>query len=48
MTGKYKAFISYSHGDTQWGEWLQRSLEGYKVPKPYVGLKNDAEVVQTE
>lgn len=42
MTAKYRAFISYSHADTRWGEWLHKSLEGYKVPSSYVGLKNDA------
>src|SRR5436305_9855862 len=39
---KYRAFISYSHADTRWGEWLHKSLEAYKVPASYVGLKNEA------
>lgn len=30
---KYEAFISYSHKDKQWGEWLHRKLERYKIPK---------------
>ena len=30
---RYWAFISYSHRDRQWGEWLHRSLETYRVPK---------------
>ncbi len=29
---KYRAFISYSHRDTQWAKWLHRSLERYVVP----------------
>lgn len=41
MTGKFKAFISYSHGDTRWAEWLQRSLEGYKMPRSHIYPKND-------
>ena len=27
METKYRAFVSYSHADTRWGEWLQRALE---------------------
>ena len=34
---KYKAFISYSHHDENWGRWLHRSIEGYKVPKGLIG-----------
>jgi WD40 repeat protein len=34
---KYWAFISYSHRDKQWGDWLHRSLETYQVPKRFVG-----------
>ncbi len=30
---KYKAFISYSHNDEQFGSWLHRELEKYKIPK---------------
>jgi WD40 repeat protein len=34
---KYAAFISYSHRDRQWGAWLHKSLESYRVPKRFVG-----------
>ena len=34
---KYKAFISYSHRDENWGRWLHRSIEGYRVPKGLIG-----------
>ncbi|SVC38800.1 uncharacterized protein METZ01_LOCUS291654, partial [marine metagenome] len=34
---KYKAFISYSHLDEKWGQWLHRSIEGYRVPKAIIG-----------
>ena len=34
---KYRAFISYSHRDRRWGEWLHRALETYRVPKRLVG-----------
>lgn len=30
---KYRAFVSYSHADEQWGGWLQRSLEQFRAPK---------------
>jgi len=36
-SGKYRAFISYSHRDKQWGEWLHRKLEGYRTPKKIIG-----------
>ncbi|HET7202674.1 MAG TPA: toll/interleukin-1 receptor domain-containing protein [Steroidobacteraceae bacterium] len=34
---RYRAFISYSHADEQWAQWLHRSLETYKLPKRLVG-----------
>ncbi|UTW56319.1 toll/interleukin-1 receptor domain-containing protein [Kordiimonas sp. SCSIO 12610] len=30
---KYKAFISYSHKDRIWSEWLHKKLENYHLPK---------------
>ncbi len=36
---RYKAFISYSHQDEQWGRWLQRALESYRVPRRLVGAE---------
>ena len=30
---RYKAFISYSHEDSKWADWLHRSLESYRPPK---------------
>jgi len=29
----YKAFISYSHEDEEFGSWLHKQLERYKIPK---------------
>jgi tetratricopeptide (TPR) repeat protein len=40
-TFRYKAFISYSHRDRQWSAWLQRALEGYRVPKRLVGSQGE-------
>ncbi len=34
---KYWAFVSYSHRDQAWAEWLHRSLETYRVPRRLVG-----------
>jgi hypothetical protein len=34
---KYWAFISYSHQDKRWGDWLHRALETYRVPRRLVG-----------
>jgi len=34
---KYKAFISYSHSDERWAEWLHRALETYRLPRHLVG-----------
>jgi tetratricopeptide (TPR) repeat protein len=34
---KYRAFLSYSHRDSQWGTWLHKSLESYRPPKQIVG-----------
>lgn len=35
---RYRAFISYSHRDKRWAEWLHRALETYRVPSRLVGL----------
>ena len=34
---KYRAFISYAHKDEQWGKWLHRKLEAFRVPSKLVG-----------
>lgn len=34
---KYWAFISYSHSDEEWAQWLHKYLETYRVPKALVG-----------
>lgn len=36
---KYWAFISYSHRDAKWGNWLHQALETYKVPKDLIGME---------
>src|SRR5882724_2653962 len=34
---KYWAFLSYSHTDRKWGDWLHKALETYRVPTRLVG-----------
>ncbi len=34
---RYRAFLSYSHRDKQWGDWLHKALENYRVPSRLVG-----------
>lgn len=42
---KYWAFISYSHQDEAWAQWLHRALETYRVPRRLVGRATDAGAV---
>ena len=37
---KYWAFISYSHMDKKWGDWLHKALETYRVPRRLVGKES--------
>ena len=34
---RYAAFLSYSHADASWAQWLHRRLESYRVPSRLVG-----------
>lgn len=34
---KYRAFISCSSADDEWGRWLQNTLQSYRVPKRLIG-----------
>ncbi|MGH8213621.1 MAG: TIR domain-containing protein [Rhodanobacteraceae bacterium] len=38
----YRAFISYSHRDKAWADWLHKSLEAYRVPSRLVGRETAA------
>jgi len=42
---KYHAFISYSHADRAWGDWLHKALETYAIPSRLVGRTTPAGVV---
>jgi WD40 repeat protein len=41
MEYKYWAFISYSHADQKWADWLHRGLEGYRVPAKLRGQETE-------
>lgn len=34
---RYRAFISYSHRDKTWADWLHKALETYRMPRHLVG-----------
>lgn len=38
----YRAFISYSHADRAWCDWLHKALETYRVPSRLVGKQTSA------
>lgn len=42
---RYRAFISYSHQDKTWADWLHRSLESYRIPQRLVGQESPAGIV---
>jgi eukaryotic-like serine/threonine-protein kinase len=39
---RYRAFISYSHQDTSWADWLHKALESYRIPSRLVGQQTAA------
>lgn len=44
-TNRYRAFISYSHADRAWADWLHKALETYRVPSRLVGTETAAGVI---
>lgn len=42
---RYYAFISYSHQDKAWADWLHKALETYRVPKRLVGQATTAGII---
>ncbi|HXR64042.1 MAG TPA: toll/interleukin-1 receptor domain-containing protein, partial [Rudaea sp.] len=42
---RYFAFISYSHQDEIWAQWLHKTLETWRVPKRLVGQTTVAGVI---
>jgi len=42
---KYRAFLSYSHRDAKWADWLHKALEAYRPPKILIGTSTVRGVV---
>lgn len=42
---RYFAFISYSHRDQRWADWLHKALETYRVPRRLVGQTTSGGVI---
>ena len=42
---RYRAFISYSHQDEAWAQWLHKALETYRVPSRLVGTQTTAGII---
>ena len=42
---RYWAFISYSHLDGRWADWLHKSLESYRPPRKLVGTASSRGIV---
>jgi len=42
---RFRAFISYSHQDQLWAQWLHKTLESYRVPRKLVGQTTAAGVI---
>ena len=38
---KYWAFLSYSHRDAKWANWLHRKVESYRPPRALVGTAGE-------
>ena len=44
---KYRAFISYSHADTDWAKWLHRGLESFRIDKDLAGRETATGIIPT-
>jgi len=44
---KYWAFISYTHADRAWADWLHRALEHYRIPRRLIGVTTASGPVPT-
>ena len=42
---RYRAFISYSHQDKAWADWLHKALENYAVPSQLIGQCTAAGII---
>ena len=42
---RYRAFLCYSHRDSDWADWLHDAIEGYPIPPRLVGIATRAGVI---
>jgi tetratricopeptide (TPR) repeat protein len=42
---RYRAFLCYSHRDSDWADWLHGALESYPIPPRLVGIATNAGVI---
>jgi len=42
---RYRAFLCYSHRDSDWADWLHGALESYPIPPRLVGIATGAGVI---
>ena len=42
---RYRAFISYSHQDKAWADWLHKALESYAVPPQLIDQSTTAGII---
>lgn len=42
---RYRAYLSYSHADRAWADWLHKALETYRVPSRLVGTETAAGII---
>jgi len=42
---RYLAFVSYSHANEDWGKWIHKSLESFRIPSKLAGNTNQYGVV---
>lgn len=45
MGRRYHAFVSYSHADRKWADWLFKRIEAYRIPGHLVGQSRGGEIV---
>lgn len=45
MSDRYRAFISYSHRDRKWADWLLKRIESYRVPANLAGQIRNGRLV---
>ncbi|HEX5124461.1 MAG TPA: toll/interleukin-1 receptor domain-containing protein, partial [Rhodanobacteraceae bacterium] len=44
-TFRFRAFLCYSHRDSDWADWLHGAIESYPIPPRLVGITTNAGVI---